>query len=131
MLLSEELPLNFNLQQPSLLIFTKYVLTLYLRTSWPFTGNKIHISQLSCNWQTFSEHLQLMFKDLYEAEEKHSDVTRMVCIMNKLISKLRRLFSKLPRFKKNLCPSSTTHDIDLNTIVISTVQFLSFWENWP
>ena len=26
------------------------------------------------NWQTFSEHLQSMFKDLYE-EEKHSDVT--------------------------------------------------------
>ena len=26
------------------------------------------------NWQTFSEHLQLMFKDLYE-EEKYSDVT--------------------------------------------------------
>ena len=25
-------------------------------------------------WQTFSDHLQLMFKDLYE-EEKHSDVT--------------------------------------------------------
>ncbi len=29
------------------------------------------------NWHTFSEHLQLMFKDLYE-EEKHSDVT-LVC----------------------------------------------------
>ena len=29
------------------------------------------------NWDTFSEHLQLMFKDLYE-EEKHSDVT-LVC----------------------------------------------------
>ena len=29
------------------------------------------------NWQTFSEHLQLMFKDLYE-EGKHSDVT-LVC----------------------------------------------------
>ena len=26
------------------------------------------------NWHTFSDHLQLMFKDLYE-EEKHSDVT--------------------------------------------------------
>ena len=29
------------------------------------------------NWNTFSEHLQSMFKDLYE-EEKHSDVT-LVC----------------------------------------------------
>ena len=29
------------------------------------------------NWQTFTDHLQLMFKDLYE-EEKHSDVT-LVC----------------------------------------------------
>ena len=29
------------------------------------------------NWHTFSEHLQWMFKDLYE-EEKHSDVT-LVC----------------------------------------------------
>merc|ERR1739844_414689 len=29
------------------------------------------------NWHTFSDHLQLMFKDLYE-EEKHSDVT-LVC----------------------------------------------------
>ena len=29
------------------------------------------------NWHTFSEHLQLMFKDLYE-EEKNSDVT-LVC----------------------------------------------------
>ena len=29
------------------------------------------------NWHTFSEHLQLMFKDLYE-EEEHSDVT-LVC----------------------------------------------------
>ena len=29
------------------------------------------------NWHTFPEHLQLMFKDLYE-EEKHSDVT-LVC----------------------------------------------------
>merc|ERR1711981_24422 len=29
------------------------------------------------NWYTFSEHLQLMFKDLYE-EGKHSDVT-LVC----------------------------------------------------
>ena len=29
------------------------------------------------NWSTFSDHLQLMFKDLYE-EEKHSDVT-LVC----------------------------------------------------
>ena len=29
------------------------------------------------NWHTFSEHLQLMFKDLYE-EGKHSDVT-LVC----------------------------------------------------
>ena len=29
------------------------------------------------NWHTFSEHLQFMFKDLYE-EEKHSDVT-LVC----------------------------------------------------
>ena len=28
-------------------------------------------------WQAFSEHLQLMFKDLYE-EEKYSDVT-LVC----------------------------------------------------
>ena len=26
------------------------------------------------NWHTFTDHLQLMFKDLYE-EEKHSDVT--------------------------------------------------------
>ena len=26
------------------------------------------------NWNTFTDHLQLMFKDLYE-EEKHSDVT--------------------------------------------------------
>ena len=25
-------------------------------------------------WQTFAEHLQVMFKDLYE-EERHSDVT--------------------------------------------------------
>merc|ERR1712150_335273 len=29
------------------------------------------------NWHTFTDHLQLMFKDLYE-EEKHSDVT-LVC----------------------------------------------------
>ena len=29
------------------------------------------------NWHTFSDHLQLMFKDLYE-KEKHSDVT-LVC----------------------------------------------------
>merc|ERR1712150_111833 len=29
------------------------------------------------NWHTFSDHVQLMFKDLYE-EEKHSDVT-LVC----------------------------------------------------
>ena len=29
------------------------------------------------NWSTFTDHLQLMFKDLYE-EEKHSDVT-LVC----------------------------------------------------
>ena len=29
------------------------------------------------NWQTFTDHLQLMFKDLYE-DEKHSDVT-LVC----------------------------------------------------
>ena len=29
------------------------------------------------NWHTFSEHLQLMFKDLYE-EDKYSDVT-LVC----------------------------------------------------
>ena len=29
------------------------------------------------NWHTFSEHLQLMFKEIYE-EEKHSDVT-LVC----------------------------------------------------
>jgi len=29
------------------------------------------------NWQTFSDHLQLMFKDFYE-EDKHSDVT-LVC----------------------------------------------------
>ena len=31
----------------------------------------------SLSWVTFTEHLQLMFKDLYE-EEKHSDVT-LVC----------------------------------------------------
>ena len=29
------------------------------------------------NWDTFTDHLQLMFKDLYE-DESHSDVT-LVC----------------------------------------------------
>ena len=35
------------------------------------------VEKYNLNWETFSEHLQLMFKDLYE-EEKHSDVT-LVC----------------------------------------------------
>ena len=34
-------------------------------------------AKYTLNWHTFSEHLQLMFKDLFE-EEKHSDVT-LVC----------------------------------------------------
>ena len=33
--------------------------------------------KFTLNWHTFTDHLQLMFKDLYE-EEKHSDVT-LVC----------------------------------------------------
>ena len=40
------------------------------------------------NWHTFTDHMQLMFKDLYE-EEKHSDV------MIKLSSKPTKLFSGL------------------------------------
>ena len=46
------------------------------------------------NWHTFSDHLQLMFKDLFE-EEKHSDVTLVCSVMIKLSLKLTRLFSVL------------------------------------
>ena len=35
------------------------------------------VEKYNLNWETFSEHLQLMFKELYEGE-KHSDVT-LVC----------------------------------------------------
>ena len=35
------------------------------------------IEKYTLNWPTFTEHLQLVFKDLYE-EGKHSDVT-LVC----------------------------------------------------
>jgi len=40
-------------------------------------NSKIMTKNLFLNWDTFTDHLQLMFKDLYE-ERKHSDVT-LVC----------------------------------------------------
>ena len=49
----------------------------HLKSVIPNYQDKRMAEKYTLNWHTFSEHLQLMFKDLYE-EEKHSDVT-LVC----------------------------------------------------
>ena len=43
----------------------------------PNYQDKRMAEKYTLNWHTFTDHLQLMFKDLYE-QEKHSDVT-LVC----------------------------------------------------
>ena len=48
--------------------------------------------QYTLNWYTFTEHLQMVLKDLYE-EERYCDEPWSV--MTKLSSKLTRLFSEL------------------------------------
>ena len=59
------------------------------------------------NWHTFSDHLQLMFKDLYE-EEKHSDVT-LVCD-DQTQFKAHKISASSPFFKK-IIDKSTSSDL--------------------
>ena len=66
--------------------------------------------EYNLNWHTFSEHLQLMFKDLYE-EEKHSDVT-LVCDDQTQFKAHRIVLSaSSPVFKKIIDSNPSQHPL--------------------
>merc|ERR1712001_527442 len=62
------------------------------------------------NWHTFTDHLQLMFKDLYE-EEKHSDVTLVSDDQTQFKAHKIVLRACSPVFKKIIDNNPTQHPL--------------------
>ena len=62
------------------------------------------------NWNTFTDHLQLMFKDLYE-EEKHSDVTLVSDDQTQFKAHKIVLSACSPVFKKIIDSNPSQHPL--------------------
>ena len=66
------------------------------------------VLKYNLNWQTFTDHLLLMFKDLYE-EEKYSDVT-LVCDDQTQFKAHKIVLSACSPVFKILNPHHTGHE---------------------
>ena len=63
------------------------------------------------NWHTFSEHLQLMFKDLYQEEGRYSDVTLVSDDQTQFKAHKIVLSACSPVFKKIIDSNPSQHPL--------------------